>query len=266
MLSRILRTAKLLVDRQYYIAFVACSLPAVLFYQSPAALSYTALAYMGALFLATYTAYQWHHIFYHQASKPASLYALIKQASPIEPLLLLMLLSSCLPMYVVGFGLILALVSLLYSYPLLENWGIKPLNRYGQLKPFVLSGVWVLASAYLPMRMMANMDLVLLFRYSFMVWISCCLFDARDAAKDTTNQVCTLANSYSPRIFHALLYLLVLVYMVLSYAPPSWSGVEIIRGIAAMVCIRYYASCSAYVFEVAINGLLLFFAMTQLFV
>ena len=266
MLSRILRTAKLLVDRQYYIAFVACSLPAVLFYKSSAALSYAALAYMAALLLATCTAYKWHHIFYHQASKHASLSAFIKQASPIGPLLLLVLLSSCLPMYVVVFGLILALVSLLYSYPLLESWGIKPLNRYGQLKPFVLSGVWVLATAYLPMRMMANMDLVLLFRYSFMVWISCCLFDARDAAKDTANQVRTLANSYSPQIFHALLYLLMLIYMVLSYKSSSWSGIEIIRGIAAILCIRYYASCSAYVFEVAINGLLLFFAMTQLFV
>ena len=266
MLYRILRTAKFLVDRQYYIAFVACSLPAVLFYKSPAALSYAALAYMGALFLATCTAYQWHHAFYHQTSKPASLIAFLMQAPNIGRLGVMALLCCWLPLYVLGVVVLLVVLSFLYSYPLLGSWGIMPLNRYGQLKPFVLSAVWVLASAYLPMRMMAKMDLVLLFRYSFMVWISCCLFDARDAAKDTANQVRTLANSYRPPIFHALLYLLVLVYMVLSCALSSCSGLEIIRGIAAMVCIRYYASCSAYVFEIAINGLLLFFALMQLFV
>jgi len=266
MLSLLIRSAKHSIDRQYYMALVATSMPAVLFYQQGAWSQRSAIAYEALLFVATSTAYQWHHAFYHQATKPASLRSFLQAAPQVRRLLLMALLSLALPWSILILFVLLALFALAYSYPLLEVWGIASLNRYGLLKPFLLSAVWVLATALLPMYMMGTLQPLLLWQYSLMVCLSCCLFDARDAAKDARHQVRTLANRMRSSTFHALMYGVVLGYWALAYQQHALDGVVITRGITALLCIRYYALCSAYVFEVAINGLLLFFALTQLFV
>jgi hypothetical protein len=119
-----------------------------------------------------------------------------------------------------GCGL-LGLLSFAYSLPLLPGTNKKRLKDFGRIKIAVLSIVWTVVTAVLPMlywqRAPLDYPFELLLRFVLM-FVLCAAFDVRDMQTDLDADIFTLPNRIGVAGTYKLIDLLIVVFSLLCVA------------------------------------------------
>ena len=104
---------------------------------------------------------------------------------------------------------IVAVITILYSFPLLPFKKKKRLNDFGLLKILTLSYVWALITVWFPAvtltRVTPDFQVVFIQRFIFM-FVLCLAFDIRDVASDSRSGIRTLPVSLGLRRLSLLAY------------------------------------------------------------
>jgi 4-hydroxybenzoate polyprenyltransferase len=124
----------------------------------------------------------------------------------------------CLPAGLVFVSALLGLLSLAYSLPLLPHRAKKRLKDFGNVKIVVLSGVWTVATAILPMLYWhippQAYPFELLLRF-VLLFILCAAFDIRDIQTDWAAQIYTLPNRIGMKQTYRLIDFLIVLFVLL---------------------------------------------------
>ncbi|MBE2290492.1 MAG: UbiA family prenyltransferase [Chitinophagaceae bacterium] len=116
-------------------------------------------------------------------------------------------------------GTALAAFALAYYLPSLPLPQKKRLRDFGLVKIFVLTSVWTIATAVLPMLYLnepiAHYPFEVLLRFVF-VFALCILFDIRDIETDSTRNIRTLPLRIGVQNAYRLVYYSVLAFAILS--------------------------------------------------
>lgn len=176
-----------------------------------------------------------------------------------------------LPLRVLAACPVLAVLSFAYSLPLLPFIRRKRLRDFGWIKITVLTSVWTIVTAALPMlyyqRRFAEYPLELLLRFVFM-FVLCVAFDIRDMQTDLEASIYTLPNRIGLKASYRLMYAFLLVFVTLSigqhlhYPVPGRLVAEIVTAICTGIAIEYtrrYPSDKAYL--AFIDGMMLLYGV-----
>jgi 4-hydroxybenzoate polyprenyltransferase len=111
------------------------------------------------------------------------------------------------------------ILALGYTMPTLRWQNKKRLRDYGILKILVLTGVWTIVTAIIPILehgdTVAKYPFEILMRFAF-VFVLCILFDIRDIQKDLNNKLITLPTRLGIRKSYLLINLSLIVFLLLS--------------------------------------------------
>lgn len=117
--------------------------------------------------------------------------------------------------------IVLAAFSFAYSLPVLPFKNKHRLKDFGWLKIFLLTGIWTVVTAILPMlywhQDMAAYPFEILMRFIFM-FILCLAFDIRDMQVDIEAGIFTLPNKIGLTNTYSLITVLILLFIVFSLA------------------------------------------------
>ena len=104
---------------------------------------------------------------------------------------------------------IVAIITILYSFPLLPFKKKKRLKDFGLLKILTLSYVWALITVWFPAvtltRVTPDFQVVFIQRFIFM-FVLCLAFDIRDVASDSRSGIRTLPVSLGIRRSYLIIY------------------------------------------------------------
>jgi 4-hydroxybenzoate polyprenyltransferase len=111
------------------------------------------------------------------------------------------------------------ILALGYTMPALRWQNKKRLRDYGILKILVLTGVWTVVTAIIPILEHGNTitkyPFEILMRFVF-VFVLCILFDIRDIQKDVDNKLITLPTRIGIQKSYSLINLSLIVFLLLS--------------------------------------------------
>ena len=111
------------------------------------------------------------------------------------------------------------ILALGYTMPTLRWQNKKRLRDYGILKILVLTGVWTIVTAIIPILehgdTVAKYPFEILMRFAF-VFVLCILFDIRDIQKDLNNKLITLPTRLGIQKSYLLINLSLIVFLLLS--------------------------------------------------
>jgi 4-hydroxybenzoate polyprenyltransferase len=114
---------------------------------------------------------------------------------------------------------IIAVITILYSFPLLPFRNKKRLKDFGLLKILTLSYVWTLITVWFPMvtltRITPGFKLVFMQRFIFMFAL-CLAFDIRDMVSDGKKGIRTLPVALGKRRSYLIIYASLLLFLILS--------------------------------------------------
>lgn len=114
---------------------------------------------------------------------------------------------------------VIAVITLLYSFPLLPFKKKKRLKDFGLLKILTLSYVWTLITVWFPVvtltRITPGFELVFAQRFVFM-FVLCLAFDIRDMASDGRLGIHTLPVALGKRRSYLLIYAGLVLFLILS--------------------------------------------------
>jgi len=114
---------------------------------------------------------------------------------------------------------IIAIITILYSFPLLPFKRKKRLKDFGLLKILTLSYVWTLITVWFPVINLTKItpDFMLVFMQRFIFMFALCLaFDIRDATSDRKNGIRTLPVSLGFRWSYIIINACLILFLVLS--------------------------------------------------
>lgn len=122
---------------------------------------------------------------------------------------------------------IIALITLLYSFPLLPFKKKKRLKDFGLLKILTLSYVWTLITVWFPVvtltRITPGFELVFAQRFVFM-FVLCLAFDIRDMASDGRHGIRTVPVTIGSRRSYLLMYAGLVLFLALSIFHFRYTG------------------------------------------
>lgn len=114
---------------------------------------------------------------------------------------------------------IVALITILYSFPFLPFKKKKRLKDFGLLKILTLSYVWTLITVWFPAvaltRITPDFQVVFIQRFVFM-FVLCLAFDIRDVASDGRDGIRTLPVSLGIRRSYLIIYASLVLFLVIS--------------------------------------------------
>lgn len=114
---------------------------------------------------------------------------------------------------------IVALITILYSFPFLPFKKKKRLKDFGLLKILTLSYVWALITVWFPAvtltRITPDFQVVFIQRFVFM-FVLCLAFDIRDVASDGRDGIRTLPVSLGIRRSYLIIYASLVLFLVIS--------------------------------------------------
>lgn len=151
--------------------------------------------------------------------------------------------------------LFLAALSLFYFLPPLQ------LRRYGILKPFIISLVFVGTSVILPINKVLNAEVLLyaLGQFCFITAL-CVLFDVKDAMHDQSIHTLTFPIKYGLKNTKWLIIFLCTIYLLCMMTFSSQSLLNaylIIAGACALLTILVKPNRKAYFYFYLVDGLIL---------
>ncbi len=115
---------------------------------------------------------------------------------------------------------IIAVITILYSFPFLPFKYKKRLKDFGLIKILTLSYVWTLITVWFPMITLTtvtkNFELVFMQRFIF-IFILCLAFDIRDVDSDKRERIHTLPVSIGRKWSYWLANVLLLLFVGLSF-------------------------------------------------
>lgn len=114
---------------------------------------------------------------------------------------------------------IIALITILYSFPFLPFKKKKRLKDFGLLKILVLTYVWTLITVWFPMVSLTKItpDFQLIFMQRFFFMLALCLaFDIRDVSSDSKKGINTLPITLGKRWSYILIYAALVCFLILS--------------------------------------------------
>jgi len=135
-----------------------------------------------------------------------------------------------------------------YSMPALIWQNKKRLREYGLLKILVLTGVWTIVTAVIPIlehgENITKYPFEILMRFAF-VFVLCVLFDIRDIQKDVDNKLMTLPTRIGIQKSYLAIHLSLIVFLLLSilqhyrYAVPGRLMASLITTAVTYLVARY---------------------------
>ncbi len=115
---------------------------------------------------------------------------------------------------------IIAIITILYSFPFLPFKHKKRLKDFGLLKIVTLSYVWTLITVWFPMitltKVTKNFELVFVQRFVF-IFILCLAFDIRDVVSDRKEGIHTVPVSIGRKWSYWLVNVLLVLYVGISF-------------------------------------------------
>jgi 4-hydroxybenzoate polyprenyltransferase len=166
---------------------------------------------------------------------------------------------------------IIALITLLYSFPVLPFKRKKRLKDFGLLKILTLCYVWTLITVWFPVstltRITPGFELVFAQRFVFM-FVLCLAFDIRDMALDGRQGIRTIPVALGTRRSYLLMYAGLVVFLILSVFHFRYSGKfmllngMIVSALATYFTIEFSKVRNSDLFYLAcIDGMMLLQAM-----
>ena len=167
--------------------------------------------------------------------------------------------------------LLLGVVTFSYSLPLLPFGKRRRIRDYGWLKIAVLSFVWTVVTAVLPIvhwgKLPAAYPVEIAVRLVF-IFVLCMLFDMRDVLEDQRNNIHTLPAVVGEQQSYRLVYSAIGVFVVLSVVQysrfmlfPRLAG-ALITAIVAGVVVKYLKKHPTHgAYNVLADGLMLVYAV-----
>lgn len=114
---------------------------------------------------------------------------------------------------------IIAVITILYSFPFLPFKKKKRLKDFGLLKIFALSYVWTLITVWFPVitltKVTPDFQLIFMQRFVFM-FVLCLAFDMRDVETDSKSGIHTLPVTLGKRISNQIIIFSLVVFLILS--------------------------------------------------
>lgn len=151
---------------------------------------------------------------------------------------------------------ILALLSLFYFLPPLQ------LRKYGLLKPFIISFVFICTTTLLPLLNNLNMAVwVYAFGQFCFITALCVLFDIRDVDHDTELKFITVPIKYGvtkAKYISVFLLLVFLVSAIFSIQTPYFTTAIITAGIAILITVLAKPSRHNYFYVFLVDGSIIF--------
>lgn len=179
-----------------------------------------------------------------------------------------------LPFAVLKGCALLALLSFAYSIPLLPFRDKRRLKDFGYLKIVVLTSVWTIVTAVLPMlywdMSLSDYPFEIMIRFVFM-FVLCLAFDLRDMQTDRESRIMTLPNRIGVTNTYRLMYLGTALFAVFSmvqflrYGQASRFAAELVTALYVLWALGYTRrkpSDMAYLLYV--DGAMLFCAVAIL--
>jgi len=166
-------------------------------------------------------------------------------------------------------GAVLGIFAFSYFLPSLP--GRRRLRDYGLVKILVLTAVWTVATAILPMMYtgaaVTNYPFELLLRFVF-VFALCVLFDIRDMELDSSRNIRTLPNRIGVKSAYILVHVSLLLFVVLSvlqhfrHPHPGRLLAAIVTAIVTALVAEYVRRHPGHKAFVAMtDGMMLFYAI-----
>lgn len=175
-----------------------------------------------------------------------------------------------LPSNIIGICAILAIFAFLYFIPALPG-DRKRLRDFGLVKIVVLTSVWTVATAVLPIisygASIANYPFEIVLRFVF-VFALCVLFDIKDMQTDKANNINTLPHITGENRAYRLVYTTLVVFVGLSIfqlvkypGMPERPIAAIISGVASgVVAVYIHRMRSRVTFVALTDGMMLLYA------
>jgi 4-hydroxybenzoate polyprenyltransferase len=161
----------------------------------------------------------------------------------------------------------LGAIAFLYSFPFIPFGKKKRIKDYGFLKIITLSLLWTLVTVWFPVNSMnveTNLFIFVFVKRFIFMFILCLLFDMRDIEIDSKERIDTLAVILGMKKSYLLAYILLIVFIGLSYAqyqyfPQSaFLPAMLISAAATFVTIEITKkSNSDFVYLAGIDGMML---------
>lgn len=180
-----------------------------------------------------------------------------------------------LPVKIFYTCIILGVLSFSYSIPLLPFKDKKRLKDFGIIKILVLTAVWTIVTAVLPIlfhnRLISGYPYEIMIRFVFMFTL-CVAFDIRDMQTDLEAGITTLPNIIGIKGSYAVMSISMIMFMIMCFIQytryPSISrlSAEIVVAIATKLAIDYarkHPSDRAYLGLV--DGMMLLYAVLVLY-
>lgn len=229
------------------------------------------------VFGATLAQYNLHYIAKKVAVKNSERLTWSLQNKNIHLILLLagatLILYSFFSFHLKHYAILICLggIAFLYSFPFLPFGKRRRIKDYGFLKIITLSLLWTLVTVWFPVNNMDVATPVFIFvfvkRFIFM-FILCLLFDMRDIEIDSNQQINTLAVILGRKKSYLLAYILLIVFLILSflqyqyYPQSAFIGAMLISAIATFFAIEITKkSNSDFVYLAGIDGMMLLQAL-----
>lgn len=115
---------------------------------------------------------------------------------------------------------IIAIITILYSFPFLPFKHKKRLKDFGLIKIIVLAYIWTLITVWFPtvtlMEITKGFEVVFLQRFVF-IFILCMAFDIRDIKSDSGENIHTVPVFLGEKRSYVLVNILLLVFLILSF-------------------------------------------------
>jgi 4-hydroxybenzoate polyprenyltransferase len=167
--------------------------------------------------------------------------------------------------------LCLGCVAFLYSFPFLPFGKKRRIKDYGFLKIITLALLWTLVTVWFPVNSMPYDPYLFLFvfakRFVFM-FVLCLLFDVRDIEIDSKEKINTLAVMIGKRKAYSVSYLLLIVFVIFSFAQyfylpqTGFLIAMLISTIVTYVTIEFTKkNNSDFIYLAGIDGMMLLQAM-----
>jgi 4-hydroxybenzoate polyprenyltransferase len=167
--------------------------------------------------------------------------------------------------------LCLGCVAFLYSFPFLPFGKKRRIKDYGFLKIITLALLWTLVTVWFPVNNMPYDPYLFLFvfvkRFVFM-FVLCLLFDVRDIEIDSKEKINTLAVMIGKRKAYSVSYLLLIVFVIFSFAQyfylpqTGFLIAMLISAIVTYVTIEFTKkNNSDFIYLAGIDGMMLSQAM-----
>lgn len=115
---------------------------------------------------------------------------------------------------------IIAIITILYSFPFLPFKHKKRLKDFGLIKIIVLAYIWTLITVWFPtvtlMEITKGFEVVFLQRFVF-IFILCMAFDIRDIKSDSGENIHTVPVFLGEKRSYVLVNILLLIFLILSF-------------------------------------------------